>query len=82
MSVGGRIIEIRPFTQTDVDDPKWRREVIRIWVVARNGDEAIVYAEPASVLPKLGDDIWWQSKKIFFNYNNNFLKKIGYSHTP
>jgi hypothetical protein len=82
MSVGGRIIEIKPFTIVNQDNPKIRHNVIKIWTVARNGDECIVYAQPQTNLPKLGDDIWWQSKKIYYDNNKKHLIKFGYSHSP
>ena len=83
MSVGGRLIEMRPYTLRDRDNPAFSRDVLRLWVVDRSGDETIVYADPsADVLPVIGDDIWWQAGKIYFNQDKNSLVKIAYSHSP
>jgi len=79
MSVGGRIIEIGPHVLRDADDPAYRRNVIRIWVVDRDGGESIVYVEPAEELPRIGEEIWWSSGKIFFANDHCRLKKVGYS---
>lgn len=73
MSVGGRLIEILPMTLDDGDS------VIRLWVVDRQGDETCVYSEPQDVMPELGDDIWWQCGRIYFDRDRQHLKKVGYS---
>ncbi len=81
MSVGGRIIEIGPYVLWDKDDPKVRRDVIRIWVIDRENVETIVYAEPAAELPRHGEEIWWQAGTIFFANDHCKLKKVAYSHS-
>ena len=63
MSVGGRIIEMRRVTQRDADNPDFARDAWQIWVVDRNGDETIVFAKPQDDMPKLGDEIWWQTSR-------------------
>lgn len=73
--VGGRIIEIIPFriaTGTDV---------MRIWVVGRDSDECVVYAYPfvRQDGPDIGEEIWWQDGRIFFDNDRQFLKKVGNS---
>ncbi len=76
--VGGRVIEIAPAQFNTIS-------IVRIWVIstARNSyDECIVYAERGEVMPKLGDEIWWQSGRIYFNRDQNSLKKVGYSVNP
>ena len=77
MSVGGRIIEIRAMSVKTDDGAD--RCVARLWVVDRNGTETCVYAEPAEVMPALGDEVWWQSGKIFFDGDKRHLVKVGYS---
>ena len=79
MSVGGRIIEMRRVTQRDADNPDFARDAWRIWVVDRNGVETIVFAKPQDDMPKLGDEIWWQSRRIFFDGDKKFMHKLGYS---
>ncbi len=82
MSVGGRLIEILPMHAEDGD------EVLRLWVVGQPrspcgvGDETCVYAKPQESLPKLGDEIWWQCGKIYFDGDRQHLKKVGFSFAP
>lgn len=74
MSVGGHIIEITDYRL------ETGRIVKRLWVVDRTyGDETCVYAEPADIMPQLGDEIWWQSGKIYFDKDHRYLTKVGYS---
>lgn len=79
MSVGGKLIETVP---TRLEDG---RLVVRLWVIATNAggpgvhDELCVYAEPQDSMPKLGDTVWWQSGKIYFDGDRQHLKKVGYS---
>jgi hypothetical protein len=80
MSVGGRLVEIKPYMLRDQDNPEFAKNVLRLWVIDRNGDETIVYAELTDHIPKIGDNIWWQSGKILFDQDKYFLNKIGYSH--
>lgn len=80
MAVGGRLIEIATHILRDVDSPEYRRDVIRLWVIDRDGDETIAYAEPAEEMPRLGENIWWQAGKIFFDSDRKYLVKIANSH--
>lgn len=67
MSVGGRLIEILPMRLENGTD------VLRLWVVATDvggpgvHDELCVYAEPQVLLPKIGDEVWWQGRWIYFD---------------
>ena len=79
MTVGGRIIEIKPVTQRSAENPDFRRAAIRLWCVARNGDEMVVYAKPQDDLPKIGDEIWWQGRRIYYDNDRKYLHKLGYS---
>lgn len=80
MSVGGRLIEILPMRL-----PESGRDVLRLWVVATNAggpgvhDEICVYAEPQDNLPKLGDEVWWQGRLIYFDGDRQHLARVGYS---
>ncbi|WP_107351958.1 hypothetical protein [Methylobacterium sp. Leaf361] len=80
MSVGGRLIEILPMRLPDSGT-----DVLRLWVVAKNAggpgvhDEICVYAEPQENLPKLGDEVWWQGRRIYFDGDRQHLVRIGYS---
>ena len=82
MSVGGRILEIKPHILRDQDDEFYKKNVLRIWVIdsTYSNDETFIYAEPQKILPKIGENIWWQGKKIFFDNDKQHLTKIGYSH--
>lgn len=76
MSVGGRLIEIRPMRHEGGDD------VLRLWVVDRQGDETYVYAAPQDSVPKLGDEVWWQAGRIIFDGDRQTLRKVGFSFAP
>jgi hypothetical protein len=79
MSVGGRIIEMRPMRIFAGSYPDAReQDVVRIAVIDRE-DELCVYAAPADVMPKLGDEIWWQADKIYFDNDRRTLRKVAYS---
>ena len=82
MSVGGRLIEMRPYTLRDPDKPEFSRDVMRLWVVDRDGTETIVYARIQDDLPLLGDNIWWQGQKIYFDGDRKHMEKIGFSRSP
>lgn len=83
MTVGGHIIERRPITleggkaavEYRVMDQAHARD-------GRQPDECCVCAEPADVEPGLGDEIWWQAGKIFFDSDKRWLTKIGFSYSP
>ena len=81
-TVGGWLLEIQPM-KVPTDNGK-RREVVRLWMVDRQGDETCIYAEPADLLPKVGDQVWWQDGKIYFDGDHKieFLIKVGDSFSP
>lgn len=70
MSVGGHIIEIAP-------ERFEGRDLTRIRVVDSCGDETHVWTEPFTDGPKLGDEIWWQSGKVYFDNDKRWLTKVG-----
>lgn len=77
MSVGGRIIERRPFTTEDGP-----ASITRYWVMDRNGDETVVYAKGfhmGSSGPQEGEEIWWQSGRIYFDGDKQWLEKYSAS---
>jgi hypothetical protein len=81
--VGGILISIERGILQDSDNPGWSTSVLRLHVHDKyNSDEMIVYAKPADVLPKIGEEIWWQSGKIMFDNDKKFLNKFGYSFKP
>lgn len=70
--VGGKVIEITGN---------------RIWVVGIGPDEphelAVFYENDLNCkLPVLGEEIWWQSGRIYFAKDRLSLRKVGYSHDP
>lgn len=70
--VGGRVIEVM----------EMGLGVYRLWCID-GADECAVYcrAQPEE-LPKCGDEIWWQSGKIYLDGDTRSLEKIGNSHDP
>lgn len=81
--VGGHIIEIKSVTLTDQDNPDFKKDVTRLWVM--NGfDECAVFVEPFSrdTGPRCGEQIWWQSGIVYYDNDLGQLKKVGYSFDP
>lgn len=74
--IGGRIIENAAIK---LENGQWAR---RLWCVDRNGDECCVFAEDAAVGLNMGDQIWWQGKRIYAKNDTLILDKIGYSFNP
>ena len=81
--IGGKVIEVRR-TETENGTP-----VNRLWCVsisAEQGrfDEVAVYAEPYALGggPSIGDMIWWQGQRIYFDADWRHVRKIGYSFNP
>lgn len=74
--VGGRVIEINHVHRGG-------RVLVRLWVIdPKSVDELCVYAEPAEVMPKVGDEVWWQAGKIYFDRDRRHLRKVAYSFRP
>lgn len=71
--VGGCIIEIVP---SDISGET------QITCVDRNGDDCAVIVETAPAMPLIGDEIWWQNKKVFWDRDRRTLRKIGNSFDP
>jgi len=70
--VGGRIIE----------KSHWPNFKVKLWCVDSNDDECAVMVEEAPLMPELGQEIWWQSGKVYFNNDKNWLIKVGNSFDP
>lgn len=77
MSVGGHIIDLAHVTHPDTGAP-----LTRYWVVDRGRDESVVHAERAEVEPCLGDEIWWQAGRIYFDGDRRSLRKVGDAGDP
>lgn len=71
--VGGWIIEI---VQSDIEGET------QITCVDRNGDECAVIVETVPAMPLVGDEIWWQSGKVYWDRDRRQLRKIGSSFDP
>lgn len=80
--VGGRIIEMMPMRILAGTYPGRLVDVVRLWVHNEPNDECAVYAEPAEIMPQLGDEVWWQSGRIYFDNDKRSLRKVGYSFNP
>lgn len=76
MSVGGRIIEIAPVNIKG-------RSLVRLWCIDPTyGDEVAVCVEPFSNGPQIGDRVWWQQRKVYFDHDRRWLTKVGNSFDP
>lgn len=73
--IGGRIIENAPHV---IDGAAVRR----LWCMDRNGDECAVFAELGAEALQPGEEIWWQSGRIYARADRVTFKKIGYSFDP
>lgn len=71
--IGGRIIENASHTLDD------GRSVRRLWLMDSNGDECCVYAENSASALLCGEQVWWQSGKIYARNDTVTFAKIGYS---
>lgn len=71
--VGGWIIEIIP---SDIAGET------QITCVDRAGDERCVIVETTHTMPLLGDEIWWQAGKVYWDKDRRQLRKIGNSFDP
>lgn len=77
--VGGNLIEIAEVTAPD------GKPALRLWVVDRHhNDELAVLARPvdAQPIPELGEEIWWQSGRIYFRNDTHTLEKVSNSYDP
>lgn len=80
MSVGGNIIEMLSMS---IPHEGGVKQVVRLWCHdKRTGDETCVYGEPGGAMPKLGEEIWWQAGRIYFDGDRRSLRKIGCSFVP
>ncbi len=81
MSVGGTIVSNERYWMPI--EGKHPKATMRLWVIdRRHGDETIVYAEPAAECLNIGEEIWWQSGKIYARNDTLEFHKIGASHSP
>ena len=72
MSVGGKIIGKKSST-TDGD------QSVIIYTVEDSGDTTSVMAKPSDNEPGVGDTIWWQGHKIYWDNDRQVLEKVGFS---
>lgn len=73
--VGGFIISIEEI----------RPGVTQLWCVeAQNGsqDECAVDVKTEAAMPLVGDEIWWQSGKVYWDRDRRTLEKVGNSYDP
>jgi hypothetical protein len=88
--VGGKIIEIETQRLPSGMD------VLRLWVLDTPSDECAVHVDPSKAfdtpgakprygapgLPALGENIWWQSGRVYFDNDRRYLVKVGNSFDP
>ena len=73
--VGGRVIQVREI----------RPGVTQLWCVGTGNDEGrdiAVDVETAPAMPLLGDEIWWQSGKVYWDRDRRELRKVSTSYDP
>jgi hypothetical protein len=74
--VGGRLIEVAHLAGANP-------AIYRLWCVDGNDECAIrVQVGRDEALPEIGQEIWWQSGKVYFNNDKSWLPKIGNSYDP
>lgn len=62
-------------------------DVTRLWCVETPRDiwcvnECCVDVRNASEMPSVGDNIWWQAGKVYWDNDSKYLEKVGYSYKP
>lgn len=70
--VGGKLIEVAEI----------QPGVTRLWCVGRDMDECAVNVETEAEMPAVGDEVWWQAGKVYWDNDRRELRKIGNSYTP
>ena len=74
--VGGRLIQIAMLSPAAANF--WR-----LWCVNGTDELAVnVRLRDGDPLPELGDEIWWQSGRVYFDSDNRSLEKVGNSYDP
>jgi len=68
--VGGWIIQIAQI----------KPGVTELWCVDRRGDETAVKVKTQADMPSVGDEVWWQSGKVYFDNDRRQLIKIANSY--
>ena len=75
MMVGGKILS----------KAKLSLEVMQLWCIeAQNGstDECAVDVLIETDMPMIGDEIWWQAGKVYWDKDRKHLTKVGNSYDP
>jgi hypothetical protein len=80
MSVGGKIVSNELFWLPI--EGKHPKAVRKLWCIDRHGDETAVFADPSAESLNIGEEIWWQSGKIYARNDTQTFHKIGYSFDP
>lgn len=71
--VGGWIIEIVPGNTPGET---------QITCVDRDANECAIVVETEPAMPLVGDEVWWQAKKVYWDKDRRTLRKIGNSWDP
>lgn len=69
--VGGWIIQIAEIAPG----------ITELWCVNRHGDETAVKVETEAAMPLVGDEVWWQAGKVYWDSDRRTLRKIAYSYS-
>ena len=69
--VGGWIIQIQQVAPG----------VSELWCVDRHGNETAVKVQIEFDMPSVGDEVWWQSGRVYFDKDRKSLAKVGYSYS-
>ena len=76
--VGGKLIEAALLDKGGAGCEIWR-----LWCYSEEGEVAVkVRVEPKQELPKLGQEVWWHSGKVYFDNDTKSLLKVGNSYDP
>ena len=54
--------------------------VTELWCVDRDGAETAVRVRTEPAMPLLGDEVWWQSGKVYWDNDRRVLAKVGNSY--
>lgn len=59
--------------------------VTQLWCVETKNvgaTELAVDVKDAPAMPLVGDEVWWQAGKVYWDRDRRELEKVGYSYDP